>query len=229
MTPLIAASGLGGLFALIYGAAYVGRPPSALRTVLKAASVAVLALGVWWSLPAADILIDPRAAPSDPLPVSAIVIGAVLACALGDAFLSGNGWALLLAGILAFALGQLGYILAMAAGFGSLEFPPIWFRAVVISVTSLGVVLLPRTIPILVRALMMVYGCILVVMAWFAFQTGNTLLIAGALLFVLSDLLIALQMSEKLPKKAQDFSGYGVWFTYWPAQALIVWGFSSVL
>lgn len=101
---------------LIYGLGFAGRPPSALRTLIKITAVGALALfGMWMWLGDATALQqaeDPRFAAflqSTRWIGGAAALGLVL-CAIGDGFLAGDPKRWLLPGLVAFLLGHVAYV-----------------------------------------------------------------------------------------------------------------------
>ena len=101
---------------LIYGLGFAGRPPSALRTLVKMMAVGALALfGLFLWLGDATALqpaADPRFAAflsSSRWIGGAAAIGLVL-CAIGDGFLAGDPKHWLLPGLVAFLLGHIAYV-----------------------------------------------------------------------------------------------------------------------
>jgi uncharacterized membrane protein YhhN len=101
---------------LIYGLGFAGRPPSALRTIVKVMAVGALALfglSMWLSdATAIQQAADPRFAAflqSTRWIGGAAAIGLVL-CAIGDGFLAGDPKRWLLPGLVAFLLGHVAYV-----------------------------------------------------------------------------------------------------------------------
>ena len=196
---------------------------------IKAGSVAVLALGIWLSFSNVGVQIGSSVVPNNAVPVSILIVSAILACAMGDALLSWSYWPLFFLGIICFAIGHAGYIAVMATSFEMLSEPPSWVRFGVVTLAGISIFILPQSIPLVVRVGMMAYACVLFSMVWFAISSGIFLLGLGGSLFILSDLLIAIEMDERVPEPVRVHLPRAIWATYWPAQACLVWGFSSVL
>ncbi|MEO0343117.1 MAG: lysoplasmalogenase [Pseudomonadota bacterium] len=202
---------LGAALAAIYQWQYVCLDVSVLRSLLKTLSVVALALASFFGL-----------APIE-------VTGALIACAFGDLFLSRRGWWAFGFGILAFAIGQIAYSYAFGLYLNGVSFPPRWFIFGIGFAATIGILVLPKALPLGVRIAMMGYGCFLVTMVWIALSSFVVLLAVGAVLFLISDLMIAGGYDERLPPKLRETLQKAVWATYWPAQAAILWGFSLTL
>ena len=157
------------------------------------------------------------------------VFVALVFSALGDFFLSRDGQMVFFAGILAFSLAQLFYVITMIYGVPDANYPPHWFRFALMVLAAIGFFLIPHDMPLSLRIAILSYGCVLLTMTWFAVLSGSWLLGLGAVLFVLSDLMIGLGLDDRLSDKLGPKLSQGVWLTYWPAQALLVWGFYFVL
>ncbi|MEM9716377.1 MAG: lysoplasmalogenase family protein, partial [Pseudomonadota bacterium] len=225
MTALAIATGISAVVALIYQFQYVGAEPSIGRSLVKTSAVLVLLAGLFLSVDVAPSTIDlPTISGSqfDPL---FFVCAALVFSAIGDFCLSRDGWNATGAGIISFGMAQIAYIIALVVMIAGLPFPPDWVRYALPTIAALGVVILPRVIPLTVRVLMMIYAVLLLVMAWFGVISGSQYLAIGAILFVLSDLLIAVGMDPRLPGRMRRISDQAVWTIYWLAQALLVWGF----
>lgn len=107
-------------------------------------------------------------------------------CAVGDALLLAAGERPFVAGLAAFLLGHVAY----ATAFARLSAPSPWTAALLAAAGALILrVLWPRLGPM--RAPVAVYCVAISVMLWLALGTPRLELRLGALLFYLSDLLIA--------------------------------------
>jgi len=182
---------------------HASAPPSALKSAVKTAAVALLALPVWGAgLSGADRFI-----------LAGLLFGAV-----GDFCLSRPGKAAFLAGMAAFAAGHLAYLLAFLA-LGHSGIDP--FAALAVSLAGLGAFLFlaPRAgeLALPVR----LYCLVILAMVLAALRVSDARLVAGALLFMASDLLLALQLFVLPEGRVQVWAARGVWALYWPAQALI--------
>ena len=183
--------------------------PSAMRSAIKTASVALLAL----------------AAHQAGAPV--LLIAALLACAAGDYCLSRDGDRAFMAGIAAFAVGHLAYItlfLGQAdSSWARLVEPPR--LATLVALICLGLVmarlLAPRAGPL--KGPVLCYIPVILGMGVAALtlpgQGALVWLLPAALVFVLSDLILATEIFL-LPRDhpGQRVTPYCVWVTYWGAQ-----------
>lgn len=184
--------------------AFATAPPSWPKSAVKTGAVAALAgLGAWLGAPG--------------LAVAGLALGA-----LGDFFLSRPGERTFLAGMAAFAGGHLAYAaLCYELGVGALPTLPA------LGLTALGfgaaVFIAPRAGAALCWPVRAYIGVILA-MALAALGVSAALVTAGALLFMASDFLLALQLFVLTVGRAHRAVGYAVWALYWPAQVLILLG-----
>ncbi len=209
--PLI----LAGLFALAY-LGLVARPESLIRSIVKTASVALLALAA--ALAGGPILL----------------VAALALCALGDWLLSRPGEGAFMAGIGAFAAGHLAYVAAFLthplADLGRLTAMPQPAIIVAMAVLGLGAarLLAPRAGAL--RGPVLGYIPVIVSMALAALVLppvgALAWLLPAALLFVFSDLVLAGE-TFLLPEghRARAATPYIVWASYWGAQL----GFTLIL
>lgn len=214
---------IGGLLALIYQFRFVADGPSLARSFFKTASVVVLAVGVFGAMPSLYEITELTGnVRTNPL---ALVILGLLFCAIGDFFLSRDGLEMLFFGVLAFTLGQFFYVAMMIYGVQETTYPAHWFRFTIMAMAVGFYFLMPSEFSLRLRFAIMGYMVVLLTVAWFAVHSSSPLLIVGALLFVLSDLMIALGFDDRVPETYRKPLQHAVWATYWPAQALLVWGF----
>lgn len=202
----------GGMIAALYYWVWgAGRAPSTGRTVAK-----TLALG----LPLIGLALMGW-------PVAALV--GLGACVLGDAFLSRDGEAMLRAGIAAFALGHICYVVAMIFAW---EDAALWDAAARIGVVTLigigasvPIWLLPRAGDL--RGPVAGYVLLILSMGLLAMvhPMGGVLRI-GALFFVISDLILALELFVLRGGMAARLAPFAVWPTYVLGQAGIMAGFA---
>lgn len=193
--------------------AYLGltaRPPGPLRSAVKTASVALLAL----------------AALQGGAPAALAV--ALALCALGDWFLSREGERAFMAGIGAFAAGHLAYVVLFlshpAADLARLAgAPQLWVvLAVIAAGAAMAAVLAPRAGAL--RGPVLAYVPIILGMgvAALALPPVGALALAApaALAFILSDMVLAAE-TFLLPADhpARRVAPYAVWPLYWGAQA----------
>lgn len=205
LLPLLIGSG--AVLALLYGVAFCWRPESWLRSSVKTGSVV---------LPAAALSM---------LGLPWLALMGLWACALGDYLLSRPGGAVLKAGIAAFALGHICYSLAF------LFILPVgapdglfWGVAIVLVLLGLSTErwLSPHTGEL--RGAVRVYVLLILGMGIAAALPGGPRLwvLAGALCFVASDLILSTQLFLGRDTRV---GAYAVWGLYYGAQALIMYGF----
>jgi uncharacterized membrane protein YhhN len=159
-----------------------------------------------------------------------LVIALVLS-ALGDAFLSRNGDQWFLAGLASFLAAHAVYISLFAASGGGTE--PVLsdglraMIAIVMALFALAMVALlwPR-VPPKVRLPILAYAAAIFVMGLSALTMNSGMIIAGAILFMISDGLLS---TERFLVSAVSRHGAwmrpAVWITYYGAQLLITLGF----
>lgn len=240
----------GGTFALIvsltagliYGLGFAGKPPSALRTIVKVMAVGSLALfGLYMWLGDATVLQqaeDPRFAAflsSTRWIGGAAAIGLTL-CAIGDGFLAGDPKKWLLPGLVAFLLGHVAYVAMFLMpvpdpwGEPSLGAPGWIVAAFVIA----GAVIMLRWLwssladmrwPVVAYTVVI---SAMVVASLTVSRQGAHLAVA-ALLFMASDAILAADMF----KGAKIFgsprlTAWLVWFLYFGSQLLFAERFLSL-
>lgn len=209
MIASLSLAAAGGLLALIHWLRYLDAAPGLARSVTKAGSVALLA-------PAAALGGAPALA----------ALGLALS-SVGDWALSRDGNRAFAAGVGFFALAQICYIVTLGPNMPGLAwglvtmFPLLALLLLVL--LALATRVLPQKLGFPLRFLMVLYGALLVVMAALAVNTGDPALAAGGLLFLVSDLMIVATLFDA--EGGVGWLRHGVWLTYWPAQALLAWGF----
>lgn len=195
---------VGAALAFVYGVRFTGRPPSAARSAVKTGAVAALALAA-------------AAARAPGLVVLGLALGA-----LGDLWLSRPGTSAFLVGMAAFAAGHLAYAAAfLTPGAG----PPMLPAAgLVLLAASTEFWLAPRTGAL--RAPVRGYVVVITLMALAALTlpAGRALVLAGALFFLLSDLLLALELFVLADGAAKRRLAPVLWAAYWTGQAMILRG-----
>jgi uncharacterized membrane protein YhhN len=152
--------------------------------------------------------------------------------ALGDLFLALGGVRLFLAGVAAFGLGHLacagGFLWrAGEIGFDGVSLPEGLALAVLLALLlSTEVWLAPRTGELRqpVRGYVGLIGLMGVSAILLPAHLGQDALRLGAALFILSDLLLALQLFVVTAPGAHRAFALTLWPAYWCAQVLIVWG-----
>lgn len=206
---------LAAVFCALSYLAICARPgKSWLKTVLKTASVLLLALIAFQE-------------------VGLMLLAmALIACAVGDFFLSREGDEAFLSGVGAFAIGHLGYaaLFWLHPRADTQRLSDGWpLTAALVLLGLVMVVVLFRKAGAL-RWAVVVYVPIVLLMGITAmaipFETGLALILPAALLFVLSDFVLAQEMFV-LPEghRLRRVTPYIVWSTYWSAQAMFLIGF----
>lgn len=208
---------LAALAALAYQLTFAGRPEGSHSwpgSAVKTLSTALLALaGLAGQAPAL------------------IVAGLALGSA-GDFALSRPGTRAFLAGMAAFALGHLAYVVAFvtrSVELGGLAFGPVQTGLLVLLallLISTEVWLAPRTGDLRwpVRGYGLIIGAMAASVILLPANPGDRLLQTGAALFLLSDTLLALRLFVAHSEAAKRTLGLAVWPAYWLGQALILWG-----
>lgn len=213
MTAELALGAAAAACALIY-LFLAAQPPGLLRSVLKTASVALLALA---ALPAgAPVLL-------------AVALGL---CALGDLFLSRDGEGVFTAGVGAFAAGHLAYAVLFLSRADSdparlAEMPGLMIAAgLLVLGLVMARVLAPRAGAL--RGAVLAYIPIILGMgaAALTLPFGNWVF-AAACAFMLSDMVLAAEtfvLAQDHPLRR--ITPYAVWPLYWGAQAGFLAAFS---
>ena len=206
---------LAAAFCALSYLAICARPgKSWLKTVLKTLSVLLLALIAFQE-------------------VSFMLLAmALIACAVGDFFLSREGDEAFLSGVGAFAIGHLGYTVLfwLHPRADAQRVNDGWpLTAALVLLGLVMVVVLFRKAGGL-RWAVVIYVPIILLMGIAAmampFEEGLALILPAALLFVLSDFVLAQELFV-LPEshKLRRVTPYVIWSTYWSAQALFLIGF----
>lgn len=191
--------------ALAQGLVYCARPPSLTRSVIKTAAVAGLALaGLLFTVP------------------GMIVLGLALG-ALGDWFLSRPSSRAFLAGMGAFAAGHLAYVAAFIE-FGAGPPPVLAALILLVLAGSTELWLAPRTGALKAPVRGYVGVIVLMALAALGLPARHGELQAGAVLFLLSDLVLAVEIFVLADGPARRAARHLLWAFYWSGQALILWG-----
>lgn len=215
MSLILILEGVAAVSALGY-LGFTAREPSALRSLLKTASVALLALAAW----------------SAGAPVG-LVLGLAL-CGLGDFCLSRDGEQAFMAGVAAFAAGHLAYVVLFLGHEGSV-LERIWGWP---EILLLGLILLLGAVMIRVlgpragalKIPVMGYIPIILAMGIAALSlTGASVIwvLPAALAFMASDVVLAFEtfvLADDHPLRR--YTPYLVWPLYWGAQAGFYLSFS---
>lgn len=213
MTRILLA--LSAILAIAYGAygssLYTGEPPFIVGTIFKASSIIILGLVAL-------------------LARSRLLAAGLLFGAIGDALLA---WSpdTFLYGAFAFLIGHLFYItLWLRSGIGigaALKSPPrlIGAFALIIACIVMTYLLVPRENPMF--APLAVYTGVLTLMALCSFTLPTTrwLVMAGAVLFFISDGFVAWNMFHHDPDPTLAYwRSFAGWMIYWGGQAAICFG-----
>jgi uncharacterized membrane protein YhhN len=204
-TVLLIAS---GILAVIYLLCMTYAAPSALRSAVKTGSIALLAVV------------------AAPVPLLAVALGL---CALGDLALSRSGERAFVAGIAAFALGHLAYVVLFRSFDGDPALTNGWQTSVAVGIVAassgLALALWSKLGPL--RWPVLGYIAIITAMGISALSVPAPFagaVIAGALLFILSDSLIATERFLIRDGAAPRWISPAIWSTYWLAQVLFCVG-----
>lgn len=202
MNPII---WMTAVLAAVYLLVFCYRGPSWAKSIVKTLSIAGLAVAAWL------------------VAASPLLVIALTLCAMGDLLLSREDDHSFLAGVGAFALGHLAYItLFVTHSFAQpnliVSVPEVYFlAALVLLCVIMAIVLLPRAGDL--RVAVLAYIPIIAGMGIAALGLPLPGLLIGALLFVLSDFVLAMEMfvlSKTAP--ARRITPFVVWLTYWLAQ-----------
>ncbi|MBI1684784.1 lysoplasmalogenase [Caulobacter hibisci] len=197
-----------GACALAYGLALVERPPSFLRTVVKTASTAALAVLAY--LEGGTVLLAV----------------ALTLCAAGDAFLAGDPKRWLPFGLAAFLAGHLVYVIV----FWRERTAPSQAFFVIAPVAALvGAVMLRRLWgslgPLRPAVLAYVAAILAMVVSAAALPTVRWPATAGGVAFMASDAILAFDLFKGAKLFGSErLTAWAVWFLYIGGQAGIVWG-----
>ncbi len=202
--------GVSAIASLGYGLWFVRQPISPLRTLVKTAPVAALAVLAY---------VDGAPAP--------LIIALILSAA-GDAFLAGDKDRWLPIGLGAFLFAHVAYIalfLHEGGGRAALIAEPVRNIGVA-GAFAAGVTMLAFLWNKLgrMRAAVAVYVVAICVMTAATFTLPHRLwpAMAGAAAFTLSDAVLSAELFAGLEAA---WASYAVWFLYYAAQALILWAY----
>ncbi|MFA6154975.1 lysoplasmalogenase family protein [Mesorhizobium sp.] len=206
------------IFSLVAAVIYaftLGASPTLARSAAKTLAVAMLA-----------VLAALQGGP--PLLVAALALSA-----LGDAFLSREGEKAFLAGLASFLVAHIVYVVLFLRGGSGMQLlgAEPWHGAIGLVMTVFAVVMLAalwRRVGPGLRVPIAVYVVAILVMGLSALTTSNVWVIAGALLFMASDGLLATEkflVAAISPHRA--WMRLAVWVLYYAAQLVITLGFLS--
>lgn len=192
-------------FAVLYGAGFCWRDGAGWpRSAIKTASMALLAL-------AGGVLGAPLW----------VVVGLGLG-ALGDFFLSRPGTAAFLAGMAAFAAGHLAYaVYFVGLADGARFFVPLSVAILALAATT-EMWLAPRTGSL--RGPVRGYVGVITLMGVAAVGQSAPLILAGAGLFILSDVMLAFALFVVPAVSWRWILAITLWAAYWLGQFLILQG-----
>lgn len=199
---------LAAILAVGYAVKYCHAGPSREKTLIKTASIALLALSA-------------AVAGAPPLITFGLALGAA-----GDFFLSLRGEKAFLAGMAAFAAGHLAYAAAFVGAGGGVPGLAVLVPLLVLG-ASTEVWLAPHTGAL--RWPVRGYVLVILVMAAAAFSLPLGMVTPGAALFVLSDFILALDIFRYGPDRPNTGRARALWAAYWSGQALILLGMTPAL
>ena len=190
-----------------------GRQPSLRRSLVKTGATALLALLAFIE--------------GGPL----LLIVALVLSAAGDAFLAQNGEKAFLAGLASFLAAHIAYVmLFLFAGNGLQPLVAQTWRVGLCAVAIAAALYLLRrllaTVATEMRLPITLYTIAILAMLLAAATVPALIVVIGALLFVVSDTLLAIGRFLLAPQSAQQKPlGAAVWVSYYLAQASITLGF----
>ena len=201
--------------AVIYAFA-LDMPPKLARTAAKTLAVALLAV---------------LAAMHGGLP---LLVAALALSAVGDALLSRDGEKAFLGGLASFLAGHIVYVALFLKTGGGLELlsAQSWRGAIALAMAAFSIVMLAalwRRVGPQLRVPIAIYVAAILAMGLSALTTGNAWVIAGAVLFIASDGLLAAErflLAAISPHRV--WMRYAVWVLYYVAQLAITLGFLLV-
>jgi uncharacterized membrane protein YhhN len=190
----------------------LGQRPSWRLSVLKTLSTALLALIAWRM--------------SGP----ALLIAGLALSALGDLFLSRDGEKAFISGLVSFLAAHVAYIVLFASigqGPAVLLSMPLFPAAAAMVAASLALLrIILRHVSGELRVPVMVYCTALVLMGLAAFATERPLIIAGAVMFVASDAILAWEkFVETAASARKPPMRLAVWALYYAAQVTFLLAF----
>lgn len=204
------------LFSFVAAAIYafaLDMPPKWTRTAAKTLAVALLAVLA--------------AMQGGPL----LLVAALGLSAIGDAFLSRDGEKAFLGGLTSFLAGHVAYVALFARSGGGLRLvgAESWRGAIALAMAAFSLVMLAalwRRVGPQLRIPIAVYVAAILAMGISALTTGSAWVIAGAVLFIASDGLLATErflLAAVSPQRL--WMRYAVWALYYAAQLAITLGF----
>lgn len=210
--PILVIPAAALIAALWYWVQHAGNDtPSTQATWVKTSSTALLAL--YGAMTGAPIW---------------VIVGLALG-SIGDLALSRQGDRAFLAGMAAFALGHLAYIIEFVGQglTGPMTFP-VWFTVgvmvILVSFTALWIAPKAGALAWPVRGYALIIALMASSAALLPDVTGRATIQIGVGAFVVSDLILAIRMFvlRESPRKLR--LSQALWPLYWGGQALILWG-----
>jgi uncharacterized membrane protein YhhN len=199
------------LFGVLFGVAYLARPVTAVRTIVKTLAVALLAVAAYF-------------AGAPPL----LSLGLALS-AMGDAFLAGDPKRWLPAGMIAFLVAHLAYINFFNEIGGAAQYlAEPWRILPALAVTGGAVYLMrwlwPHIGPLRYAVGIYAAAIVLMVLAAFTLDLSYWPAILGAAAFMGSDAILSVRLFKN-PDQWGSLGGNAVWWLYYGGQALIAYAF----
>ncbi|AGB44052.1 putative membrane protein [Mesorhizobium australicum WSM2073] len=198
--------------AVIYGFT-LGMPPTLARSAAKTLAVAMLAVLA--------------AIQGGPL----LLVAALALSAIGDAFLSRDGEKAFLGGLASFLVAHIVYVallLRSGAGLELLGAEP-WRSAIALAMAVFAIVMLAalwRRVGPGLRIPIAVYVVAILAMGMSALTTSNVWVIGGAVLFMASDGLLAMEkFLVAAVSQHRAWMRFTVWVLYYAAQLAVTLGF----
>ena len=191
----------------------VERPPSHRRTVVKAGSVAMLALLAFME--------------SGPI----LLFAALVLSAVGDAFLAYRSDRAFMSGLAAFLLGHLAYVALFMLGGSGVEAIVGWRLALAVAMAvavAASIAILWRGVPDAMKLPVVVYSLAILAMGVASLTVPNPVVTLGAVLFMASDSLLALGRFRADLAEGRGWLPYAVWALYYLAQAIITLGILAI-
>lgn len=160
-----------------------------------------------------------------------LLVAALGLSAIGDAFLSRDGEKPFLGGLASFLAGHVAYVALFLQAGGGLRLlsAESWRGAIALVMVTFSIVMLAalwRRVGPQLRIPIAVYVAAILAMGISALTTGSAWVIAGAVLFIASDGLLATErflLAAISPQRL--WMRYAVWVLYYAAQVAITLGF----
>lgn len=205
----------------------------ALLISLAAAVLYLLMLGrgtSWWLSVAKTLSTSLLAIIAWRMGGPALLVGGLALSALGDLFLSRDGEKAFISGLASFLVAHVAYIVlftSIGQGPAVLLSMPLMLAAMGLIAASLALLwIILRHVSGELRLPVMVYCAALVLMGLTAFATERSLLIAGAMMFVASDAILAWEkFVEPTASARKPPMRLAVWVLYYAAQVTFLLAF----